>query len=521
LAAVILETFRNAGSPVRVIRFDGSNRRGESHIDSECKIPGDEYLHFRFSQAVRDIEATIAYLHANPEERPETIILVTFSLASVEGRRAVSLNKNGRIDGWVSVVGMADLQSALRTISGGMDYAYGLMRGVTFGLQELVGVVVDMDLTGSDAIESAMAFLEEARLDMATINVPITWIHGRHDAWMDIERIQEIMSCGDTRSRKIIEVPTGHQLRESREALQTFQLIAEEVSEMATGDRFRGKLPPLSVLEKRAAAERRRIPVTSVDIRAFWRDYLLGRDRALGMELLTATSGYRKFMARQIMRLRLSGNFRVADLGCGTGGFLAQLVECGKDLAGAQVCAIDYIIEALERLNEGVGGVARSLGIGVGTVLADLDSDEFSQIALDNECCDAALASLLVTYLSRPERFLRETFRIIRPGGRLVVSGLKKDADISKLYVDGLAELRTEDGRRRLRPEVVSRFDLLAQNFLNDASKLLELEERGRFRFWDTGALQDLVLKAGFSVRFVEFDFGDPPQAIVVTAEKL
>jgi SAM-dependent methyltransferase len=520
LAATIVETFRNAGSPVTVIRFDGSNRRGESHVDPECKVPGDEYLRFRFSQAVRDIEATIDFLHANPEERPDTVILVTFSLASVEGRRVVSLNTNRRIDGWISVVGMADLQSALRTISGGMDYAYGLMRGVSFGRQELVGVVTDMDLTGPDAIESGMVFLEEARLDMAAIDVPITWIHGRHDAWMDIGKIQEIMSFGDTKNRKIIEVPTGHQLRESREALQTFQLVAEEISEMATGDRFRGTLPALSLLEERASAERQRIPVTPVDIRAFWRDYLLGRDRVLGMELLTATSAYRKFMARQIMRLGLSDECRVADLGCGTGGFLAQLIESHPHLAGARICAIDYIVETLERLHHGVGEVARSLGICVDTVLADLDADEFNQISLSNGSCDAVLASLLVTYLSRPERFLREVFRVMKSGGRLVVSGLRKDADISKLYVDGVAELRTEDGQKRLGPGMLPQFDFLTQNFLNDASRLMELEERGRFRFWDTSALEDLVSKAGFSVQSVEFEFGDPPQAIVVIAEK-
>jgi ubiquinone/menaquinone biosynthesis C-methylase UbiE len=401
-----------------------------------------------------------------------------------------------------------------------MDYAYGLMKGVRFGLQELLGVVADMDLTGSDAIKSGMVFLEDARLDMAAINVPVTWIHGRHDAWMDVSKIQEIMSCGHTQNRKIIEVPTGHQLRESREALQTFELIAEEASEMAVGHRFSGKIPPLWLLEERANAERRRIPATSVDTRAFWRDYLLGRDRVLGMELLTATSAYREFMARQIARLKMSNGCRVADLGCGTGAFIAQLIECGDDLANIHVYAVDYVIETLNRLRGQMRKAVKSSRICLSAVLADLDSDEFNMIPLNTRSCDSILASLLVTYLSRPENFLREAFRILKSGGNLVVSGLKKDADISKLYVDGVAELRTQEGQERLEREVAANFDLLTQNFLNDASKLLDLEERGRFRFWDTRGLQDLVSKAGFSVVSDEFAFGDPPQAIVVTARK-
>jgi ubiquinone/menaquinone biosynthesis C-methylase UbiE/pimeloyl-ACP methyl ester carboxylesterase len=520
LAATIIQTFRRADRPITVIRFDGTNRRGESHIDPDCRLSGDEYLHFTFSQAARDIEATIDFLHADPQRRPRGTILVTFSLASIEGRRAIARNTKRRFDGWISVVGMADLQSALRTISGGMDYAYGLMRGVSFGLQELVGVIADMDRTGADAIENGMVFLEDARLDMAAIDVPITWIHGRHDAWMSIERIREIMSCGETRNRKIIEVPTGHQLRESREALQTFQLIAEEISKMATGRSLNGTLPSLSLLEERANAERQRIPATSVDVRSFWRDYLLGRDRVLGMELLTATSAYREFMARQISNLSLSSGSQVADLGCGTGGFCAQLPEVGNDLDNIDIYAIDYIVETLERVRDRASEVPRPVGNRVSTILADLDSDEFHHIPLKTESCDAVLASLLLTYLARPNRFLREVFRILKPGGTLVLSGLKKDADISKLFVRGVAELRMEKAREKLGIRDEGRFELLAQNFLNDASKLLEFEERGRFRFWDTAALQDLVAKAGFSAVSGEFSFGDPPQAILVTAQK-
>ena len=54
LAATIVETFRRAGQPVRVVRFDGTHRRGESHVDPELRTPGEEYLHFTFSQAVRE-----------------------------------------------------------------------------------------------------------------------------------------------------------------------------------------------------------------------------------------------------------------------------------------------------------------------------------------------------------------------------------------------------------------------------------------------------------------------------------
>src|SRR5262249_14036915 len=238
---------------------------------------------------------------------------------------------------------------ALRTISGGIDYGYGLLRGVRFGRHELVGVVADMDHTGLDAIEHELGFLEDARRDFARIDAPLTWIHGRHDAWMDLDRVRDALSCGDTRHRRLIEVPTGHQLRTSREALETFMLIAEEASEMALGRRLRGALPDLASLERRRRAERGRLPRPAVDLRAFWADYLLGRDRRVGMELIGATAAYRNFMEAQIARLALAPGARVADLGSGTGELPVLLAPRAGLPEGVRIDAVDYVPEALAR----------------------------------------------------------------------------------------------------------------------------------------------------------------------------
>ncbi len=518
LAATLLATFERAGEPLVVVRFDGTNRRGESHVDAECRAPGDEYLHFTFSQAVRDIQATLGFLEATPRLRPATSIVVTLSLACVEGRRAVAEAGRGRVGGWVAAVGMVDLQSALRTISGGVDYGYGLLRGVRFGRHELVGVVADMDHTGLDAIAHGLGFLEEARRDFAAIDVPITWIHGRHDAWMDLERVRGALSCGDTSRRRLIEVPTGHQLRTSGEALESFMLIAEEVSEMALGRRLRGALPDLPALERRRAAERARLPRPPADLRAFWADYLLGRDRRIGIELMTATAAYRNFMEAQIRRLELGPGARVADLGSGTGDFPLLLARRPRLPPGLRVDALDYVPEALARGRERMRAVAPAAAVRVARVVADLDAS--AGIPLGDARYDAALASLVLGYLREPERFLRELARILRPGGRLVLSNLRRDADISKLFLDGLAELSGSEARAALGGEAARHFDALARSFLNDAARLLDLEEQGRFRFFDPGELAAMIAAAGFTDVGAELAFGDPPQAVLVAARR-
>jgi hypothetical protein len=119
LAATIAETFKRAGHPIAIVRYDGINRRGESYKDSECRHPGREQHRFSFSQGVSDLRAVVDYLQADSASRPRKTIVVSFSAASIETRRAVALDS--RINGWVSVVGSADLQSMMRSISGGID----------------------------------------------------------------------------------------------------------------------------------------------------------------------------------------------------------------------------------------------------------------------------------------------------------------------------------------------------------------------------------------------------------------
>jgi len=64
-------------------------------------------------------------------------------------------------------------------------------------------------------------------------------------------------------------------------------------------------------------------------------------------------------------------------------------------------------------------------------------------------------------------------------------------------------------------------FDELVRDFLNDGSRLLGLEERGRFRFWDPSDLRFAVGSAGFVEVQSRLEFGDPPQAVVVGARRL
>ncbi len=517
LAATIIETFRRAKEPITVIRFDGTYRRGESFIPSDQRHPGAEYLRFTFSRAVRDIHATLEFLQDSPTLRPSRVVLVTFSLAAVEGRRAVAIDPSGLLAGWISVVGMVDLQSALRTISGGIDFAYGLSRGVRFGHHELVGVVSDMDHTGLDALEHRLVFLEDARRDMARIHAPITWIHGRHDAWMDLERVRHLMSCGDTKNRRVIEVPTGHQLRTSSEAFAVFGLVAAEVGRMASGRQLTPRIPDMAVVDARRRAERSRVPRTHVELREFWSRYLLGRDARLGFQLLTATSAYRRFMHEQISELRVQSGSRVLDLGSGTGDFAVQLAT-EHDSMDLDIDAVDFVPEALDRAAARMAALRTGHRIRLNPILLDVDLEANAPLPFKLASYDAVLASLLISYISKPFVLLERIRAALKSRGRLVISTLRRDADISRIHMEGLAELHAGRAEEAFGKDAAGAIDDMARNFLNDASRVLELEEQGTFRFWDSDELAALVRSADFRVERSFHALGEPPQATVLVA---
>lgn len=504
LARTIVATFRAARQPVLVLRFDGIRRRGESYIDPECRGAGREYQRFTFSQGVDDILTAAAFIEK--EYAPQTQVLVTFSAASIDGRKAVALDGGARLGGWICVVGSADLQSLIRVISGGVDYVGGLDRGLRFGLQQILGVEVDIDRAGLDAIENGLAYLEDSRRDFEQIRVPVVWYHGRHDAWMNASRAAEALSHGKTANRVMVEVPTGHQLRSSVEALQVFQAVACEIAAIAPGRRLSPRVPSFSSLERQQRAERARRGKREIDLGEFWHNYLVGSDETVGIDLMASTEAYRELMESQVAALGRGPS--VVDLGCGVGSAIPYLARTGR----VRATLLDFVPQALQRAR----ARARSEGISAQVICHDLARS--GGLPLQTNSHDAALASLVLGYVPNPAQLLKELRRILVPGGIVVASTLRPDADISQIFQDGLAELRdTPDLDARLGSE---RVDLhrAARNFLNEAAKLLEYEEEGSFEFWDESSFKDLFRRAGYLEITAWRAFGSPPQAVVVRA---
>lgn len=100
---------------------------------------------------------------------------------------------------------------------------------------------------------------------------------------------------------------------------------------------------------------------------------------------------------------------RILDLGCGTGWFTRKLA--GVE-GGASVTGID--------LSPAMVNYAREKASpGIAWVVADAEA-----IPLPDKSCDLVFSNLMIQWCANPAQVFRECRRILRPGGRLMVSTL-------------------------------------------------------------------------------------------------
>ena len=112
----------------------------------------------------------------------------------------------------------------------------------------------------------------------------------------------------------------------------------------------------------------------------------------------------------------LSPAWTVADLGCGAGTIAAALAPHVRRVIGVDQSAA--MLRTARRRLEGHANV-------------ELHRAGLEALPLEGQCCDAALAVLVLAYVAEVAPVLAEAARVLRPGGRLVVVDLARHGDES------------------------------------------------------------------------------------------
>ena len=140
------------------------------------------------------------------------------------------------------------------------------------------------------------------------------------------------------------------------------------------------------------------------------------------------------------------------------------------------------------------------------------DSGSDFELPFADASFDRLGTSLVLSYLRDPLVALREIHRLLKPGGVLVASSILPNWDPSKLYAEEAALMHEKGAEKKL--------DAL-RAFANMLSRLIELEEDGRFHFFSADDFRALAEDAGFENVHLFESLGKPATAIILRAEKL
>lgn len=105
----------------------------------------------------------------------------------------------------------------------------------------------------------------------------------------------------------------------------------------------------------------------------------------------------------------------LVELGCGSGALLERLLP-----RSGRTIGVDYSQSMLDEANQNL----KALGLSVETRLGALE-----HLPLADGSVDIALAYMVLHHLSDPKEALRDTYRVLRPGGKLVIVDLTKHHD--------------------------------------------------------------------------------------------
>ncbi len=499
---------------LNVLRFDHTNHVGES---------GGDKTFFTLSSGAIDILSCGDYLEMTHGVRKFT--LLANSLSARTAIRAVATDQ--RVAHLVCLVGVVNLGHTLHQVYRD-DLVGGHLSGRRWGIGDMLGVEMDYDGFLKAAVEDQLHDLAGTRTDLEKTSARLTFFAAERDAWVSLAEVDEVLR-GLPQARLTCVPGAMHELRENAEvADKAFRdVVAACVAHLAD---LAPKEVVLRAPDKRQLLRQNRLEREKLrestregeDERDFWAKYL---EKYRVLQKVDDYQSYLSLVGRLLGEIRPGDT--LLDAGCGNGMFglwvLRALLDQARLTDSPPVyVGLDLTMEGLRSALDLHSGISLTHSRGAQTRAGDLIGLLYGQTDLDtwgmpssevtdllmfaDGCFDKVCCSLVLSYLTRPESLLTELHRVLKPGGRIVLSSMKPFCDMSEIYRDYMEQHISEG-------ELEAGRDLLRA-----AGKIRLKEEQGIYTFFSGEELAALLQGAGFRHCKVHQSFGG--QAAVVVAEK-
>ena len=208
----------------------------------------------------------------------------------------------------------------------------------------------------------------------------------------------------------------------------------------------------------------------------FWARYFKVYD------VLNSLIPYQELLETICDELEIKPGEKILEAGCGTGNLAIKIKERGGDVIGLDNCK-----EALE--------IYKKKDPSAKVVLADLreklpfPDNYFDKIACNN--------TLYVIPKEKQLDVLEELYRILRPGGKLVIVNPIKKGKPLKIYLKGIKQSTEKKGFLKTFKDIISMFTpairMFYYNFL-----IKRADKKGGYHFFDFNEQKKLLEKINF-----------------------
>ena len=503
VAQALVATFAARGSRVAVLRIDYAETLGESHRSEIGAESGREALGLTVSGCASDLRAALTYGLSRLASPPARVVLLGMSFSGPLCLRVAATDD--RVTHLAQMMGASDIQDLVRTATGGIDYVARYRSGLHNGIENVLGLLCDVDRWCSDGLREQLLLLTHAQRDAGRLDIPLLWVQGQYDAFVNPERVGSILDAAASPSRHLAVVPCGHVPSRTREAVVGLAPVVEWL--LGPGP---VTIPRADLMKEAQAREWACAPRETLASPAeYWRDYMMGdSEGALGFDVLTLTREYGAMMQLQAELLELSPGKVVHDIGGGAGYSVPYLAQASSEVG---VVLYDLVAPLLDKARARWADGAVTLD----TCVWDADQAVPESLA----GADRVLMSLFLTVLREPAAVLRRVVAALPPGAVVVASSVRPDADLSLVYARLLADV---SAGRVQPPAGVTKQRLVTaiREYVCTAAHLLRLAEEGTFCLYEPGELVALLEAAGLVVDTVRPCFGEPARAVVVRATK-